>query len=421
MSKVSVLIGCAFGDEGKGAIIDYISPHYDIVARSGGGANAGHTLVVNGVKTIFRLIPSGVLRSNTKSILGNGMVIDPLILLDELNKLKNMNINNGYLNKIIMISDRAHLVMPYHILVDKILDKDNKIGTTKKGIGPAYTDKIMRRGIRVCDLFDEDLLIEKMVDAILGWKHVFANEVSEDILPTRIIEKLKPAIDEIKKYACDTVYTLNNLINIGTNILVESAQGTGLDIDFGTYPYVTSSNSSVGGAITGLGIPPTRITNVIGISKAYITRVGSGPFVTKITDKVGKYIQEQGNEFGSVTGRPRDVGWLDLCSLRYAAMINGFTELALTKLDVLTGLSEIKICNDYQHLKTNIRYDDNYYKNIVPIYKSFPGWDRDISGIKMFDDLPIEAINIVNYIKEQVGVPISIISVGPDRDQTIQR
>jgi adenylosuccinate synthase len=423
---VDIAIGAMWGDEGKGRIVDYISPHYDVVCRPQAGPNAGHSLVIDGVKHVFRLIPSGILQPNTKVVLGSGMVIDLQVLHEEISALEKIGFSRFDILQRIVISDHAHVIMPYHILVDKSLDKDNKIGTTKKGIGPCYSDKINRRGVRVYDLFNEALLTEKLSDAIYNWRHILGDINSEDILPTRIIEKLKPIIHDVEPLVANTASYLNGRYSAGDSILLEGAQGFYLDIDFGNYPYVTSSNSSVGGTITGSGLSPNKIVNVIGITKAYVTRVGSGPMPTRLTDEVGEYIQKQGKEFGSVTGRPRDTGWLDLPLLKYSVMVNGITELALTKIDVLTGLDEVKLCWTYNYNVKDFTDLDEYsyihnLDKVVPVYKSFSGWSEDISGIRTYNDLPINTRNYVEFIENYIGVPIKIISVGPGRESTIER
>ena len=423
---VTAVIGALFGDCSKAKCCDWLSSRHDVICRFGGGANAGHTIVVNGEKTIFRLIPSGIFNENTKAVIGNGTVLDLEVLMDELNFLERKGLSRFDMLTRIFISDCAHVVMPYHILVDKIMDKDNKIGTTKKGIGPCYSDKINRRGIRVYDLFDFDKLIDKLQHAILNWKHVVGDEQDEAILPSRILEKLAPIINEIKPYVCNTQWLLNDYYKHGQKILLEGSQGSWLDIDHGNYPYVTSSSATIGGAITGTGLSPNKITDIVLVSKGYLTRVGSGDMPTKLTDSTGDYLRNQGKEFGSVTGRPRDVGWLDLPLLRYACVINGATELFLSKIDVLSGLPEIKVCYTYNY---NVKDFENldefsYIHNldkVTPVYKTLPGWDEDISNVRSFNDLPINAQNYIKYIEGYLEVPIKIISVGPGRESTIER
>ena len=389
MYNTTVCVGLAWGDEGKGKVVDYLSPFYDLVVRYAGGPNAGHTLKVGNNKIVLRLIPSGILHTHTVCILGHGMVIDPEVFYEEVKSLEKMGIN---LNNRLFVSSRAHIILPKHIEEDSI--KNGHIGTTKKGIGPSYTDKVSRNGIRVLDLKN---IVDK--DNIS-----FSNEI----------------LDTILKFTHEKTYKLvNNYIRNGKDVLFEGAQGTLLDIDCGTYPYVTSSNSIAGGACTGVGVGPTAITSCIGITKAYVTRVGAGPFPTKVNGNVAKHLQKNGNEYGSVTGRPRDVGWLDLPMLRYAVEVNNVSMLAITKLDVLTGLDEIKVCTCYNLIDNEFTIDSLPEIIYEENYKTFESWNENISQVKNFEDLPKNAKRLVKFLEKELNIPVCLISVGPERNQTI--
>ena len=390
---VDVLLGLQMGDEGKGKIVDLISQNYQIVARFAGGNNAGHTINFNGTKHILHLIPSGIF-NDCMNVIGNGCVIDPISLVDEIQKLEILGID---VKSKLFISNKAHIVLPFHKMEDKRLEDakgKNKIGSTLKGIGPTYTSKVSRQGLRLgevkCNTYDE------MIESIKNTNSVIIAD-----------NKLYDAFCYLNNFKIiDTEIYLNQAIKEGKRILAEGAQGSLLDIDFGTYPFVTSSNTCVGGVITGLGIPPQSINRVIGITKAYCTRVGSGPFLTEDHTKTGEKIRKIGCEFGSTTGRPRRCGWLNLKELSYACMINGVTELAMMKLDVLSDFEEIKVCIDYDD-KNN------------PIYKIFTGWMQDISKIKYFEDLPENCKIFINFVENYMGIEINTISVGSDRIETI--
>jgi len=389
---VDVLLGLQFGDEGKGKIVDLVA-NYDIVARFQGGANSGHTLNFNGTKHVLHLIPSGIFH-DCINIIGNGCVIDPISLVDEIKRLEALGID---VKSKLLISNKAHIVLPYHKLEDKRLEEakgDKKIGSTLKGIGPTYTSKVAREGLRLgevkCDTYDE------MIESIKKTNLVVIAD-----------NKLYDAFCYLNQFTItDTELYLNKAIEKGKRILAEGAQGTLLDIDFGTYPFVTSSNTCIGGVMTGLGIPPQSINNVIGITKAYCTRVGSGPFLTEDEGEEGEMIRKIGNEFGSTTGRPRRCGWLNLKELRYSCMINGVTELCLMKLDVLSSMEKIKVCVDY-------------LEDGTPMIYEFDGWMQDISKIKYFEDLPEYCKNFVNFVENYMGIQVNTISVGSDRLQTI--
>ena len=385
---VDVLLGLQYGDEGKGKIVDLISKRYKIVARFAGGNNAGHTITFNGEKHVLHLIPSGIFH-DCVNIIGNGCVIDPISLMEEIEKLELLGID---VKSKLFISKKAHVVFPLHKQVDKELEDKrggNKIGSTLKGIGPTYTDKISRNGNQIYSLLEE----------------LWNSDINTENQPELI--KFINALSKLGEYQfIDSEIYLNNAIKEGKRILAEGAQGSLLDIDFGTYPFVTSSSTCIGGVMTGLGIPPQSINRVIGITKAYCTRVGSGPFVTEQENEIGEKLQKIGNEFGSTTGRPRRCGWLNLVELSYACMLNGVTELAMMKLDVLSELDEINVCIEYT--------SENQ-----PIYQTFEGWKEDISEIKYVEDLPEKCKKFVDYIENSIGIDIDILSVGSDRIQTI--
>jgi len=385
---VDVLLGLQYGDEGKGKIVDLISKNYQIIARFQGGANSGHTITFNGQKHVLHLIPSGIFH-DCVNIIGNGCVIDPISLMEEIEKLEALGID---VKSKLFISKKAHVVLPLHKEQDKALEIQRggkKIGSTLKGIGPTYTDKISRNGTQIYSLLEE------------LWNSDINTENQPELIP------FINALSKLGEYQfIDTEIYLNNAIKEGKHILAEGAQGSLLDIDFGTYPFVTSSSTCIGGVMTGLGIPPQSINRVIGITKAYCTRVGSGPFVTEQENEIGEKLQKIGNEFGSTTGRPRRCGWLNLVELSYACMLNGVTELAMMKLDVLSELDEINVCNEYT--------SENQ-----PIYQTFEGWKEDISEIKYVEDLPEKCKKFVDYIEKNIGIDIDILSVGSDRIQTI--
>lgn len=423
--SVTIVIGSQWGDEGKGKIVDLLSKDADVVARYQGGANAGHSIVLKREKYILHLIPSGILHPQTTCIIGNGVVVDPLVLLEEIKLLESKGIRvSGRL----LISHRAHLIMPYHILLDQAqedLSTDDKIGTTGRGIGPAYVDKVNRTGIRIVDLLDRETLIHKIqlnisqknqiLEKIYQRRRLDAEEITQQYLS--FDEKMDEYITDISNY-------MDQAIQDKKKILIEGAQGTLLDIDFGTYPYVTSSNPISGGACTGLGIGPTRIDSVIGIIKAYTTRVGHGPFPTEFLEDMSDQMRELGDEYGATTGRPRRCGWFDAVIANYAVRVNGLDSFALTKLDVLDTLSEIKICIAY-HINnkriTNFPADLKTLKQCQPEYITVPGWGVSTKDIRHYYNLPENAKKYVETIESIVGIPISIISVGPDREQTIVR
>lgn len=421
--SVRCIIGAQWGDEGKGKITDYLAERSDVVARYQGGSNAGHTVDKGGEVFKLHLVPSGILYDGCINIIGNGVVVDPPELLKEIEGLR----AKGLACENLRISDRAHVVIPYHRTLDMLIEKSHEgseIGTTLRGIGPAYTDKIARSGIRMCELVNEEVFRSR-IDTILKEKNTIIEKVygGEKIDESFIDEYIKYG-ERLKPYVTDISAILYGYIKEGKNVLLEGAQGTLLDIDHGTYPYVTSSNPTSGGACTGLGIGPTLIDEVVGVAKAYTTRVGKGPFPTEIKGEVGDYIRDKGYEYGTTTGRPRRVGWLDLVILRYAVRVNGLTSLAITKLDTLDGLEGINVCTAYETSYGTISdfpSDLATLEEAKPIYHAIKGWDADISGARSFDELPKEAKEYIGFIEDSVGVPVSIISVGPERHQTIVR
>lgn len=420
--SVTIIVGSQWGDEGKGKIVDILSERYDIVARYQGGANAGHTVQIGEKQYILHLIPSGILRENTVCVIGNGVVIDPNALLDEINILENLGIN---IKGRLFISQNAHLIMPYHKLLDSISESGaNKIGTTGRGIGPCYIDKYARKGIKIVDLLDRGILEEKIKINIEEKNNLLRKVYNHDEIDLEEIIKEYIEFDKIiDQYITDVPLYLNNAINEGKSILLEGAQGTLLDVDHGTYPFVTSSNPTSGGACTGTGIPPTKIDSVIGIVKAYTTRVGLGPFPTELSDDIGSKLREVGAEFGATTGRPRRCGWYDAFMLNYSRMINGIERAAITKLDVLSNLDEIKVCVAYELKGKKLKSyptDVNQMMLVEPVYETLPSWKSDISKVKFYDDLPSEAKDYLSFISQQSGFEICFISVGPQRQQTIE-
>ncbi|HVI41294.1 MAG TPA: adenylosuccinate synthase [Anaerovoracaceae bacterium] len=407
-----IVVGLQFGDEGKGKVVDYYAENADMVVRYAGGANAGHTLVVNGKKTILRLIPSGILNPNAVCVMAQGMAIDPLVLASEIKALREADIKvDGRL----FLSDKASLIMPYHLEIDQLRERgSNKLGTTKKGIGPTYEDKVSRRGLRLEALRDIDKAWDQLWNSFYYWTTAYKGQLNNPLMSTQRMY-MSEAADALLPFLTDTTTMVNAALKNRQNVLFEGAQGTMLDIDHGTYPYVTSSSAIAGGACTGAGVGPTRINKVIGITKAYTTRVGEGPFDTELTDELADQIRTKGHEFGSVTGRPRRVGWLDLLDLKYACMVNGTTALAITKLDILSGLPSILICNN-KGIGTDFKTDET---QDVRTYETLPGWEEDLTHAKKFSDLPKNAQRYVEYIESFLETPVCLISVGADRNNTI--
>jgi adenylosuccinate synthase len=424
MSSV-VIVGAQWGDEGKGKIVDIYMEFADVVVRYAGGPNAGHTLVVGDEKIVVRLLPSGILRQGTHCILGQGMVIDTEVLLGEIDELHRRGHQN--LEQRLSVSDRAHLILPYHVLVDTLREgsapAEKALGTTKKGIGPAYEDKVKRVGVRCGDLRDLKAMAARISYAMEAWAPTVKALGGE--LPTvqSVMAKLEAHAARIVPMLAHTSELVDDAIKAGKRVMLEGAQGTLLDIDHGTYPFVTSSSAGAGGAASGAGIGPNRIGTVIGITKAYTTRVGTGPFPTELDDSDGKHLREVGAEFGSVTGRPRRTGWLDLPGLRYASRVNGIDGLALTKLDVLTGMDRIRVCVAYDTPNGRVNslpIDDlDTPGKVSPVYVEMPGWKERLEGVRVLDDLPANARAYVRFIEEQAGAPVYLVSVGPRRSETI--
>lgn len=419
----TVIVGTQWGDEGKGKIVDLLSEHADYVVRFQGGNNAGHTMVVDGKEIISHLIPSGIIQQK-KCFIGNGVVVDPFVLLEEIDYLTSNNIDVS--PDMLKISNRAHIIMPYHRLIDSAREAKKgkqKIGTTGRGIGPCYEDKATRRGMRFCDLLDFDFFKEKVM-AILEEKNFYLKSYfkTETIDPEVVIQQIQQVKDRLIPYIADVSVTLFDGINDNKTVLFEGAQGTHLDIEHGTYPFVTSSSVVSGNAANGSGVGPANLNDIIGIVKAYTTRVGAGPFPTELFDDIGNKIQKTGSEFGATTGRKRRCGWLDMVVLRNAVRLNSLTGLAVTKLDVLDDLDEIKICTAYDHNGTLIKNfppEIKVLQECTPVYESHPGWKQDISGITEFDDLPENAKKYLARIEELSCVKAKIISVGPGREATI--
>ena len=417
-----VIVGSQWGDEGKGKMTDYLSQEADVVVRSQGGNNAGHSIVFEGKKFALRLVPSGIFGAKKLSVIGNGVVVNPKALLEEIHYLE----DNGVDVSGLRISNRAHVTMPYHILLDKCEEKakgDQKVGTTQKGIGPTYMDKVARIGIRMCDLLEKDSF-EKKLRENLDLKNALFTKIYgvEPLKFDDIFDEYYQYGQELKKYVTDTSLLINDEMDADKKVLFEGAQGTMLDIDDGTYPYVTSSNPAAGGASTGAGVGPNRIDRVVGICKAYTTRVGEGPFPTELTDEIGDHIRETGHEYGVVTGRPRRVGWLDAVALRHAHRVDGLNYLSLNLLDVLSGLKTIKIARAYELDGKEINYYPASLEELdrcKPVYDELPGWDEDITNITKFDDLPENAKNYLKRIEELTDTPLATVSVGPDREQTM--
>lgn len=415
--KIDILLGLQWGDEGKGKIVDVLTPKYDVIARFQGGPNAGHTLKFNNVQHVLHTIPSGVFRENAINVIGNGVVIDPEIFRGEIAKLDAQAIE---LRQRLIISNRAHLIMPTHKALDHAYENakgDNKIGSTKKGIGPTYTDKIARNGLRVGDIFNN--FEEKYQKLKAGHLEILKHYEYEFDIEAYEIEWMK-GIEVIKQFNCaDTEYLINRYLSEKKAVLAEGAQGTLLDVEFGSYPFVTSSNTIAAGACTGLGVAPNRVGEVFGIFKAYCTRVGSGPFPTELFDQTGDELQQKGREVGATTGRKRRCGWLDLPALKYSIMLNGVTQLIVTKIDVMSEFDTVQVATAYQVDGKTIDYLPFNDSKVVPIYKTFKGWSEDLTGITSYDKLPQAVKEYLDFIEDFVKVPITIVSVGPGRTETI--
>ena len=418
----TVVLGAQWGDEGKGKVTDFFASSADYVVRFQGGNNAGHTIVVGDEKLALSLTPSGVLYPDCVPVIGSGCVIDLGFLKDELEMLNSKNVST----KKLAISANAHVIMPYHKLLDELIEEslgDKKIGTTKKGIGPCYADKIQRSGIRIQDLLDDEVFAEKVKINIEEKNQLLTKIYGRDALdPYEIINEFKAYKEIINNHIKDTSLMISNAIKQDKNILFEGAQGTLLDIDHGTYPFVTSSNTSSANAAIGSGVGPLNLNKIVGVTKAYISRVGSGPFITEQKNDIGDYLIEKGAEFGVVTGRRRRCGWLDLISLKYSVRVNSLTELFITKLDVLSGLDEIKLGVGYKNgdeVITDYPYQQDVFYNAEPVYETFEGWSEDINSVKNFDALPENTKKYINAIEKFIEIPITFISVGPERNQNI--
>ena len=420
--STTVVLGAQWGDEGKGKVTDFFASSADLVVRFQGGNNAGHTIVVGEDKIALSLTPSGVLYPNCVPVIGSGCVVDLGFLKKELKMLNEKNINTEKL----ALSANAHVIMPYHKILDELIEEglgDKKIGTTKKGIGPCYADKIQRYGIRVQDLLDDSVFAEKLISNLNEKNNLLTKIYNHDPLSAdEIIEEFSEYKEMVQQHISDTSLLVSNAIKENKSILFEGAQGTLLDIDHGTYPFVTSSNTSAANAATGSGIGPLNLDRVVGVTKAYISRVGSGPFITEQENEIGDYLIEKGAEFGVVTGRRRRCGWLDLISLKYSVRVNSLSELFITKLDVLSGLEEIQLGVGYKYndeILTDYPYDQKVAYEAEPIYETMQGWDEDITSVDKFEDLPSNAQKYIKAIEDFIGVPITFISVGPERNQNI--
>lgn len=416
-----VVVGTQWGDEGKGKIVDVLAENADLVVRFQGGDNAGHTVIANGEKHVLHLLPSGVLQEEGMCIIGPGVVCNPFVLLEEMKTLE----ENGISTDHIIISDRAHILMSYHRYQDDLEEAaaNNKIGTTKKGIGPCYADKYARKGIRYHELKNFETFKQRLKENLDFKNKLFVNVYGGEAMDyDKIVSDFEKILPKILPMIKETTSIVNNAIDQGKNVLFEGAQACMLDINYGTYPFVTSSSPTSAGVTTGAGVAPNKIDTVIGVVKAYSTRVGEGPFVTELENEQGKWIQEKGHEYGATTGRPRRCGWLDLLVVKHANMLNGLTDIVLTKIDVLTGIEELKVCVGYEidgEVLDYIPSDQEDVAKAKPVYKTFKGWKEDITKIQNKEDLPKECLDYINFIEEFTGVPVSMISVGPDRTNNI--
>jgi len=419
-----VLIGSQWGDEGKGKITDFLAEKANLIVRYQGGNNAGHTVVANGEEFKLHLIPSGILYEDKTCVIGNGVVIDPKVLLDELDYLAKRGIKTGKL----LISSNAQVIMPYHRILDGLEEEargDHKIGTTKRGIGPAYMDKASRIGIRIIDLLDKEVFADKLRHNLVEKNNLFQKIYGKEALEfDGIYEDYMGYAERIRSMVADSSLVIDVSIRAGEKVLFEGAQGTLLDIDHGTYPYVTSSNPIAGGACVGAGIGPTRIDRVIGVIKAYTTRVGEGPFPTELLDEIGEQMRANGHEFGTTTGRPRRCGWFDAVIARYAVRVSGISDFAVTKLDVLTGFETLKICVGYrvnEEIIHEFPQSQKIFKQCQPVYEEMPGWQEDLTHVRRFEDLPEAAKNYILRIEALTGVQATLVAIGPGREQTIVR
>ena len=417
--KVDILLGLQWGDEGKGKVVDVLTPRYDVVARFQGGPNAGHTLEFEGNKYVLRSIPSGIFQGGKVNIIGNGVVLDPVLFRDEAEQLA----ASGHdLTQRLCLSKKAHLILPTHRMLDAAYEAAKgagKIGTTGKGIGPTYTDKVSRNGLRIGDIFED---FENRYNTLKARHEAILASLNYEYDITELEQRWFEAIEYLKKFQIiDSEHTINNLLKDGKSVLAEGAQGTMLDVDFGSYPFVTSSNTVCAGACTGLGVAPNRIGEVYGIFKAYCTRVGSGPFPTELFDADGEKMCNLGHEFGSVTGRRRRCGWIDLVALRYAIMVDGVTKLIMMKSDVLDTFETIKACVAYRVNGVETHELPDSIENVEPVYVELPGWQQDMTAVKSEEEFPQAFNDYIAFLERELGVPIAIVSVGPDREQTIER
>ncbi len=420
--KAIVVVGAQWGDEGKGKVVDYLAGSFDYIARCAGGHNAGHTVIFNSQRFILQLIPCGILRPGKHAVIGSGVVVDPAALVAELGNLEKAGIQVGGR---LHLSNRAHLIFPYHREMEKAAEAARgaaKIGTTSRGIGPAYEDKMARQGLRVCDFASQDGFREKLARALREKNTICQAAFGASLDTAGLLEQYLALGESIRGYVTDTAGLLNRALAQGKSVLFEGAQGTMLDIDHGTYPYVTSSSAAAGGACTGLGVPPTRITGTVGVTKAYTTRVGSGPFPTEMPDLEARQVRDRGQEYGAVTGRPRRCGWLDLAILRYAVMLNGIDSLVVTKLDVFDTQREIQVCVGYRSKGEPIREmpaSAEELARVEPVYRTLPGWRCPTYGIRDSQALPQAARDYLRFISDELAVEIGMISTGPERDATI--
>jgi len=421
----TIVLGAQWGDEGKGKVVDLSTVDADVIVRSSGGHNAGHTVVVGDTKYILHLIPSGIIHKDKINIIGNGVVIAPDALIEEMEGLKKQGIS--FDEGRFFISKRAHVILPYHKTIDILREElkgKKKIGTTGRGIGPTYADKAARTGIRICDLYDPEVFREKLEQNVREVNFLLEHLYKHDKMDAdKIYDQFMEYAEVMKPYVTETAYLVNKLYDEGKKIMMEGAQGVLLDVDFGTFPYVTSSNSSAGGACTGTGLSPRKIDNVMGVMKAYTTRVGGGPFPTELLGQTGEDLRAAGHEYGATTGRPRRCGWLDLVAMKFAVVINGINSIALTKLDVLSGMEKIKVCTGYKYgdkILNQFPPELKILEECEPIYTEMDGWTEDITSVKSYDELPVNARKYVQYVSDYLGVNYSLISLGTERGQTIK-
>jgi adenylosuccinate synthase len=424
MARAIIIVGAQWGDEGKGKVVDYLASSFDITARFAGGHNAGHTVIFGDHKFVLQLIPCGILRAGKHAVIGSGTVVDPTALISEIDMLAKANTDvAGRLH----VSDRAHLIFPYHRQMDKASEAARgaaKIGTTARGIGPAYEDKMTRQGLRMCDLMDADVFRARIASVIAEKNAISRAVYGVELETSGLIEESLRQAERLRPFVTDAASYLNHALDVKRSVLFEGAQGTMLDIDHGTYPFVTSSSATSGGACTGTGVPPTRIGGVIGVTKAYTTRVGGGPFPTEMPDIEAKEVRDRGNEYGAVTGRPRRCGWLDLVMLRYAVMINGIGSMVVTKLDVFDTQKEIQVCVGYKYKGTPVKEmpaEVGKFAALEPEYKTLPGWQSPTFGLREESKLPQVARDYLKFISDEIGTEVGMISTGPERDATMIR